>query len=160
MVNSTGLNGTVNNQFGQAVGPPQPGKNAYGRGTGAEIGLLTPTVQAVDINQIKLAQLAEATAAPPSPLVTKEIPIALPGLLTASTARGQAQATYDPQFCPIGRPLTYGLGYVENLQVLPGAAAASSAPAPPATPSPRPARSPTWCPTVTAPTAWSPSRRP
>jgi hypothetical protein len=121
VVNSTGLNGTVNNQYGQAVGPPQPGKNAYGRGTGVEIGLLTGTVQATDINQVKLAQLAEANAAPPSALVTKEIPIALPGLLTASTARGQAQATYDPQYCPIGRPLTYGLGYVENLQVLPGA---------------------------------------
>jgi hypothetical protein len=121
VVNSTGLNGTVNNQFGQAVGPPQPGKNAYGRGTGVEIGLLTPTVQTVDVNQIKLAQLAEANAPPPSPLITREIPINLPGLLTASTARGQAQATYDPNFCPIGRPLTYGLGYVENLQVLPGA---------------------------------------
>ncbi len=120
VVNSTGLNGTINNQYGQAVGPPQPGKNAYGRGIGVEVGVLTPTVQAVDVNQIKLSQLAEANAAPPSPLITKEIPIALPGLLTASTARGQAQATYDPQFCPIGRPLTYGLGYVENLQVLPG----------------------------------------
>ena len=122
VVNSTGLNGTVNNQFGQAVGPPQPGKNAYGRGTGVEIGLLTQTPQPTDLNQIKLAQLAEATAPPPSPLITKEIPIALPGLLTASTARGQAQATYDPNFCPIGRPLTYGLGFVENLQALPGPA--------------------------------------
>ncbi len=121
VVNSTGLSGTVNNQYGQAVGPPQPGKNAYGRGTGVEIGLLTPTVQAADVNQIKLAQLAEANAAPPSPLITKEIPISLPGLLTATTARGQAQATYHPDFCPVGRPLTYGLGFVENLQVLPGA---------------------------------------
>ena len=121
VVNSTGLNGTVNNQYGQAIGPPQPGKNAYGRGIGVELGVLTPTVQAQDVNQVKLAQLAEATAAPPSPLVTREIPINLPGLLSASTARGQAQATYDPNFCPVGRPLTYGAGYVENLQVLPGA---------------------------------------
>ena len=117
MVNSTGLNGTVNNQFGQAVGPPQPGKNAYGRGAGVEVGLLTPTVQAVDLNQIKLTQVAEANAAPPSPLVTKEIPIDLPGLLTASTARGQAQATYDPRVLPDRAAPHLRAGYVENLQV-------------------------------------------
>ena len=120
VVNSTGLTGTVNNQFGQAVQPPQPaGKNAYGRGSGVELGLVTPTVQAADVNQLKLTQVAEANAAPPSILVDKVTNINLPPLLTASTARGQAQATYDPQFCPVGRPLTYGAGYVENLQVLP-----------------------------------------
>ncbi len=122
VVNSTGLGGTVNNQFGQAVQPPQPaGKNAYGRGSGVELGLATPTVQATDVNQLKLTQVAEANAPPPSVLVDKQTLISLPGLLTASTARGQAQATYDPEFCPVGRPLTFGLGYVENLQVLPGA---------------------------------------
>jgi hypothetical protein len=120
VVNSTGLGGTVNNQFGQAVQPPQPaGKNAYGRGSGVELGLVTPTIQATDVNQLKLTQVAEANAAPPSGLVDKVTNINLPPLLTASTARGQAQATYDPNFCPIGRPLTFGLGYVENLQVLP-----------------------------------------
>ena len=119
VVNSTGLNSTINNQFGQAVGPPQAGKNAYGRGIGLELGLVTPTVQATDVNQVKLAQLAEANAPPSSPLVTREIPINLPGLATASTARGQAQATYDPNFCPVGRPLTFGSGFVENLQLVP-----------------------------------------
>jgi hypothetical protein len=122
VVNSTGLTGTVNNQFGQAVQPPQPaGKNAYGRGSGVELGIATPVVQATDVNQLKLTQVAEANAAPPSPLVDKVTNINLPPILTASTARGQAQATYDPEFCPIGRPLTYGSGYVENLQVLPTA---------------------------------------
>jgi len=121
VVNSTGLNSTVNNQFGQAVQPAQPaGKFAYGRGSGVELGLVTPTVQPENVNQLKL-QIAEANAPPPSPLITAEIPINLPPLLTASTARGQAQATYHPDFCPVGRPLTYGLGYVENLQVLPQA---------------------------------------
>jgi len=117
-VNSAGLTGSITSEFGQAVQPDGVGRNAYGRGTGLELGLLTPTPQNVDVNQLNLAQRAEAVAAPPSPLVTKEIPITLNPLAYASTARGQAQATFDPNFCPIGRPLSYGLGYVENLQVL------------------------------------------
>jgi len=120
VVNSTGLNTTVNNQFGQAVGPAIAGANAYGRGSGLEVGLLTANPQPTDLNQIILSQLAQASAPPPSQLVTRETAIGIPGVLSASTLRGQAQATYDPNFCPIGRPLTYGLGYVENLQVLPG----------------------------------------
>ncbi len=120
VVNSTGLSGTVNNQFNQPVQPPQPGKNAYGRGSGVEVGLLTPTVPPANVNQLRVDGIAEANAAPPSDLITREIAINLPGLLTASTGRGQAQATYHPDFCPVGRPLTYGLGYVENLQALPG----------------------------------------
>ena len=144
VVNSTGLGGTVNNQFNQAVQPPQPaGKNAYGRGSGVELGIATPVVQETNVNQLKLTQVAEANAAPPSLLVDKVTNIDLPPLLTASTARGQAQATYDPEFCPVGRPLTYGAGYVENLQCSRRGVVASSVPAPPATPSPRPARSPT-----------------
>ena len=81
---------------------------------------MTATPQPTNLNQIILEQVAQAAAPPPSLLITEEIPINIPGILTASTARGQAQATYDPQFCPVGRPLTYGLGYVENAQVLPG----------------------------------------
>ncbi|HVF14036.1 MAG TPA: hypothetical protein VM942_05510 [Acidimicrobiales bacterium] len=117
VVNSTGLNALVQNQFGNAVGPPQPGKNAYGRGSGLELGISPLTGEQ---NALILSGVAQANAPPPSPLVTEEIEIAVPGVLTASTLRGQAQATYDPLFCPVGRPLTYGLGYAENLQLLPG----------------------------------------
>jgi len=123
VVNSTGLGGTVNNQFNQPVQPAQPaGTNAYGRGSGVEVGVLTPAVPPANLNQIRVDGIAEANAAPNLPLVTRELAIALPGLLTASTGRGQAQATYDPNFCPVGRPITYGLGFVENLQALPGPA--------------------------------------
>jgi len=122
VVNSGGLSGPVNNQFGQAVYPAgaATGRNAYGRGSGLEVGVLTATPQPTNLNQILLTQVAEASAPPPSPLVTAETPLNLPGILTSSTLRGQAQATYDPQFCPIGRPLTFGLGFAENLQLLPG----------------------------------------
>jgi hypothetical protein len=122
VVNSSGLSAPVNNQFGQAVYPAgaATGQNAYGRGSGAEIGLVTSTPQVTNQNQLILDQVAQAAAPPPSDLITEEIPINLPGILTVAAARGQAQATYDPQFCPVGRPLTYGLGFVANAQVLPG----------------------------------------
>ncbi len=122
VVNSTGLSAPVNNQFGQAVYPAgaATGQNAYGRGSGLELGVLTATPQPTNLNQLILTGVAQASAPPPSDLITEEIDISLPGLLEASTLRGQAQATYHPDFCPVGRPLTYGLGYAENLQVLPG----------------------------------------
>ena len=122
VVNSTGLNAPVNNQFGQAVYPAgaATGRNAYGRGSGLEVGLLTANPQPTNLNALILSGVAQASAPPPSTLITEEIDISLPGIVTASTLRGQAQATYDAQFCPVGRPLTYGLGYAENLQLLPG----------------------------------------
>ena len=119
-VDSTGLTETLNDQFGQVVQPVLPDKNAYGRGSGVEVGLLTANPQPTNVNQLILTQIAEAAAPPPTDLITKETPIDLPGILTISLARGQAQATYDPEFCPIGRPLTYGKGYVENLALLNG----------------------------------------
>ncbi|MGQ0744369.1 MAG: hypothetical protein ACT4OS_08565 [Acidimicrobiales bacterium] len=117
-VNSTGLTGAITSEFGQAVLPEGVGRSAYGRGAGLELGLVTPVPQNVDVNQLNLAGRAEAAAAPPSGLVTKEIPISLNPVAFASTLRGQAQAIFDPNFCPVGRPLTFGLGYAENLQLL------------------------------------------
>ncbi|MEA2844694.1 MAG: hypothetical protein QOJ69_2365 [Actinomycetota bacterium] len=120
-VDSTGLTETLNDQFGQVVQPALPNKNAYGRGAGIEVGLLLPNPQPANLNQLILTQVAEQDAPPiVGTLVSHETPIDLAGILTVSLARGQAQATYDPEFCPIGRPLTYGSGYVENLSVLSG----------------------------------------
>lgn len=117
-VNSAGLNTSVINEFGINIAPATPGKNALGRGTGLEAGLATPDPQQTTVNQLLLSGLAIATAPPPSPLVTQEIPLNLDPVAFASVLRGQAQATYDPTFCPVGRPLTYGLGQASNLEVL------------------------------------------
>lgn len=119
--NASGLTG-ITNEFGQNVAPNRPDKNAYGRGTAVEAGVLTATPQAAaDLNQIILSGLAESYAPPPEPdLVVKDIPIDLSPLLYASTARGEARAVYDPVFCPVGRPLTFGRGFVENLELLGG----------------------------------------
>ncbi len=117
-VNSQGLNTAILNELGVNVAPPSPGRNALGRGTGLEVGLVTPAPQATTLNQVLLTGVATATAPPPSELVTREIPLDVNPVAFASTLRGQAQATYDPTFCPVGRPLTFGLGYAENLQLL------------------------------------------
>ncbi len=125
-VDSTGLTETLNDQFGQVVQPALPDKNAYGRGAGVEVGLILPNPQPANLNQLILTQVAEQDAPPIiGTLVSHETPIDLAGILEVSLARGQAQATYDPEFCPIGRPLTYGSGYVENLSALGGAVGTS-----------------------------------
>ncbi|HEX2048147.1 MAG TPA: hypothetical protein VHF27_10300 [Acidimicrobiales bacterium] len=117
-VNSQGLNTPLVNEFGINVAPATPDKNALGRGTGLETGLVTPDPQATTLNQLLLEGVAIATAPPPSPLVTEEIALPVNPVLYASLLRGQAQATYDPAFCPVGRPLTYGMGHAANLELL------------------------------------------
>jgi hypothetical protein len=118
VVNSQGLNAPIANELGINVAPVTAGKNALGRGTGLELGVVTATPQPTTLNQVLLSALAVATAPPPSGLVTRETPIDVNPVAYASTLRGQAQAIYDPAFCPVGRPLTFGLGAAENLQLV------------------------------------------
>ncbi len=81
--------------------------NAYGRGSGIEVGLGLTQAQK---NQIQLG-IAEAHAAPPSGLITKTaIPLNIPGLLTTGLLTGRAAAAYNSSFCPVGQPLAYGEG--------------------------------------------------
>lgn len=116
-VNSQGLGTPVVNEFGVNVAPPSPGKNAIGRGTGLEAGLITNDPQQSILNQVLLTALASATAAPPS-TDQKEIALDVNPVAYASALRGTAAANYDPTFCPVGRPLSYGSGYAANVQLL------------------------------------------
>lgn len=117
---NSGSNGlqTRINEFGQNVGPANPSKNAYGRGAAVEAGLLTNTPQPVDINQIIVSGLAQAYSPPPSDLVTAQLDVNLNPTIFARTGRGEAQSLFDPVYCPVGRPITYGRGFVEQLQLL------------------------------------------
>ena len=123
-VNSQGLAPRAD-ELGQNINPALANKNAYGRGTGLEVGLGVPAAQQATLNQILLSGLAEASAPPPSDLITREISLDLSPIAFASLLRGQAQAIYDPNICAIGQPISYGLGYASNLQLLgePGTAA-------------------------------------
>lgn len=118
-VASAGLGTPINNEFGQNVQPAGLStKNSYGRGAGIEVGLATPIPQGVDLNQIILSGRSEASAPPPSFPAPKQIALNLNPLIYSSTLRGESAAIFDPAVCPIGRPLSYGLGMAENLQLL------------------------------------------
>jgi len=118
-VNSKGLAAGVKNELGYAAQPAQPGKNAYGRGTGLEVGLLTPHPADPDPNQILLAGLAEALAPPIGGPVTKQIgPITIDPLLNVNLLRGNAQAAFDPNTCVVGKPFAYGQAEVAKVQLL------------------------------------------
>lgn len=117
VVNSQGLGAPVTNEFGINIQPATPGKNAFGRGTGLETGLVTSDPQQATLNQILLSGLATAAAPPPSSS-QKEIALDLNPVAFASVLRGNAAANYDPTYCPVGRPLTFGQGYASNLQLL------------------------------------------
>lgn len=116
-VDSRGLTTTIVNELERVVQPELGSKRAYGRGTGLEIGLgVTPE----DENQIILAGKAEASAPPPSDLVTEEIgPVPADPLAYASLLRGQAIANYrNDDTCPLGAPLSLGLGYAADVQLV------------------------------------------
>jgi len=117
-VNSQGLNSPITNEFGINISPARPGKNAVGRGTGLEVGLATSSTQQETLNQVLLSGVALADAPPPSGPVVREIPLNVDPVAFASTLRGTAAANYDPTFCPVGRPLTFGQGFAENLELL------------------------------------------
>ena len=117
--NTAGLATGIINEMGQAVQPGLAGKNTYGRGSGVELGLINPAPQGVDVNQLKLAQMAEAAAPPPTDLIDHEIgPLPIDPILFATLAVGKAQALYDPNFCPIGVPLSFGQGELADAKLL------------------------------------------
>ena len=117
--NSQGLTAPVINEMSQAVSPALTGKATAGRGSGLEVGLGTSTPNNPNANQIILAGQASANAAPTTPLVTKEVgPVPADPIAYASLLRGQAAAAWDPNVCVIGQPLSYGLGYAADAQLL------------------------------------------
>jgi LPXTG-motif cell wall-anchored protein len=129
--NTAGLNGGVQNEFKENVSPSLAGKNSYGRGSGLELGLGTAVPDpSKAVNQAILAGLAQQSAAPvdsfgdtpgANGVVTKEIlgsQIPSNPLLYASLLRGQAAARWNPNFCVLGAPLGYGLGYAADAQLV------------------------------------------
>ncbi|MGH9164221.1 MAG: hypothetical protein ACRDZW_01750, partial [Acidimicrobiales bacterium] len=126
--------GTVVNEYGQVVQPRLPntgldanlrGDRSYGRGSALEVGLANnlPVLS----NQIILAQKAQASASPNTDLVRREVgPVKLDGLAYASLLRGEAQARFrDDRNCLAGQPLSTGLGYGADVQLLGNGGAAN-----------------------------------
>ena len=118
---STGLSSSILNEMQTLVAPSQS-TQTYGRGSGLELGLGTtvpPT--GPDPNQLVLAGLAEASAAPPNPAtqpVTKQITVPAAPLVYAGLLSGSAAANFDPNVCVIGQPLAYGDGFASDVRLI------------------------------------------
>ncbi|MGH9121677.1 MAG: hypothetical protein ACRDYC_06980, partial [Acidimicrobiales bacterium] len=97
-----GLTSAINAETGTVIQPAEPASvNAYGMGSGLEVGLATPTTPSTDPDQILLSGKAQSTAPPISAPVTKQIgPINLSPIAVASALVGQSSAVYDPAACP------------------------------------------------------------
>jgi len=127
--NTAGLNGGVLNEMNQNVAPALAGKNSYGRGSGLELGLGTMVPDSSKAaNQAIIAGLAQQSAAPVDSfgdtpasdgVVRKEVgPVPGDPLVYASLLRSEAAARWNPNFCVLGAPLGYGLGYAADAQLL------------------------------------------
>jgi hypothetical protein len=103
------------NEMARIVAPALSAGNAYGRGSGLEVGL---AIDQSGQNQIIPGSVAEAKAPPSTGLVTKEIgPVDVNPLLSADLLRGQAQGLANAA-CTTGADLSYGLGYAANLGLI------------------------------------------
>lgn len=113
-VDSEGL-GEVVSELGRRISPADAAHQSYGRGVGAELGV---GVEQPEANQVELAGVAEAAAPPSTGPAVEEIAVPAGPLVYSSTVRGEAQAAFRPDDCVLGADLGFGLGYVEDLQLV------------------------------------------
>jgi LPXTG-motif cell wall-anchored protein len=109
--------GIIHNEMSRVVAPTfQTTPNAYGRGSGLEVGLaVTPSGE----NQIVLPTKVEALASVTTDLITEEVgPLALDPLALARLLRGQAQGKLVSNPCLTSGDLAYGLGYAADVGLL------------------------------------------
>jgi uncharacterized repeat protein (TIGR01451 family) len=105
----------IKNEMARVIAPALAAGNAFGRGSGLEVGL---GIGQSDPNQIIPGSVAEAKAPPSTQLVTKEVgPVSVAPLVSASLLRGQAQSKANAA-CTTGTDLSYGLGYAADVSLI------------------------------------------
>ena len=108
----------IKNEMLRIIAPALAAGNAFGRGSGLEVGV---AIDQSGQNQVIPGSVAEAKAPPSTALVTKEVgPVNVDPLLSASLLRGQAQSKANAA-CTTGTDLSYGLGYAASLGLISGA---------------------------------------
>jgi hypothetical protein len=129
--NSTGISKQVLSEMQTLIAPPQS-TQTYGRGSGLELGLgTTVPASGPDPNQLVLAGLAEASAAPPNPAqqpVTKQITVPAAPIAYAGLLSGSAAANFDPNVCVIGQPLSFGDGFASDVRLVDTTASSTNPP--------------------------------
>lgn len=120
-VNSGGIGPALTNEMTQAYqAAAEAGDKSAGRGSGLEIGLTTQQANVTGANQINPGSTVQAFAPTSTALLSKEFQdLNVASLATATLLRGQAQAIYSDSVCVLGQPISSGLGYAANAQVLP-----------------------------------------
>ncbi|HLF40803.1 MAG TPA: hypothetical protein VI854_04930, partial [Acidimicrobiia bacterium] len=109
---SSALTGALSNEVDRVIAPQLGVNNAFGRGSGLEIGLAQPPGTE---NQVILANKAEAKAPPSTALVSNEVgPVDAAPAVVASLLRGQAQSRAGVA-CTTDVDLSYGQGYAANV---------------------------------------------
>ncbi len=102
----------MTNEMARVVSPILAAGNAYGRGSGLEVGI---GINRSAPNQIIPGSTAEAKAPPSTELKTTQVgPVDAKPLLRAALLRGQAQSKANSA-CTTGTDLSYGLGYAADL---------------------------------------------
>lgn len=108
---STGLTKPIVSETTSVVQPAQSSATkAYGTGAGLEIGAGTDDLSTTDQHQIKVAGRAEQVAPPNGPAQTAQIAESADPVADASLLKGEGAAVYDNQVCPLGQPISYGVG--------------------------------------------------
>jgi LPXTG-motif cell wall-anchored protein len=121
--NSQGLQ-PINNTFGEPAVPTTgiAGKNSYSRGAAVEAGIGANFQNVLtDPNQILLPKITEAAAAPSTALKRDDLigPVTQADpLLYLAAATNKAQALWNPDFCPIGQPISYGENDLADAELL------------------------------------------
>jgi hypothetical protein len=142
-INTGGLDAGVVNEMNMPVVPvagvedipvDSGGKEAYGKGSGVEVGLGNSLPNLEDANQLKLTQVAAASEPPAvTPDVTQVTPgdsastglvqtelLAVPGgpLLYADVTQTRAGAVWSNRTCIVGQPLAVGEGTIADAELL------------------------------------------
>jgi hypothetical protein len=119
-VNSEGLSAALSNELAQAYqGAAPAGTKSAARGSGVEIGVGTTVPNITNANQINPGSTIEAFAPVSTDLLQAQIgPVNLSPIINATLARGQAQAIYNNSVCVLGQPISSGLGFVGNADLV------------------------------------------
>lgn len=123
--NSRGLGDVINSEFDTIVQPASPDRSSFGRGSGFEAGVLQTTPIAA--NQFILMAASQRSAPPTTTLDTQQLLVNQDPIVFSSTLRGQSKAKWDITACPaLGDDLGFGLGSVEDLQLVDNGANAAA----------------------------------
>lgn len=125
---SSGLNHVIDSETGALVQPAEPASvRAYATGSGFELGVNTATIPTTDANQVQVAGRFVQTAPPDTTEAAKTVgPVTLSTTAQASVLTGDGDAVYNDAVCPIGQPLSYGLGDAASAKADSGSTASLS----------------------------------